>query len=109
MLAHPPTTSSSRYAELLAETPVKKKKPWYLRLLKHKKTVLLTLFLFIIGLLFLVLGFVYYNLDRTRSTAFFVIAAITVIPGGYQTYYIYRILKGDGGYRFSAIPNHSGS
>ena len=84
---------------------MKTKSPWYLKLLNYKKTVLLTVFLFVIGLLFLVLGGVYYGIDRTRSTAFFVIAAVTVLPGGYQAYIITRILRGDGGYRFSAIPN----
>ena len=84
---------------------VKKKKPWYKRLLKHKRTVLLTLFLFIIGVTFMVLGIVYLNSSEKSSTAFFVIAALTIIPGAYQVYYITRILKGDDGYRFSQIPN----
>ena len=54
-------------------------------LMKHKKTVFIAVFLFIAGIVFLSLGIYDVQVgDKTRSTAFFVLAALTVIPGGDQ-------------------------
>lgn len=82
---------------------------WYRHPLlgKHRKTIAAAIFLFLLGIVFLALG-VWAVLDHNSDyiIPFFVICGLTIIPGGYQTFYIIRVFREDEGYHFDEIPSY---
>jgi hypothetical protein len=63
--------------------------------------------LFLIGISFIAVAIYIFGAlgSKTVATIFLIIGILTVLPGGYQTIYIYKALKGVPGYNFSGIPS----
>ena len=63
--------------------------------------------LLLIGLAFISVAVYVFGIQGNQTVAaiFLVIGLLTVVPGGYQTTYIYKALKGVPGYNFSGIPS----
>eukprot|EP00158_Paraphelidium_tribonemae_P006634 Partr_v1_DN27913_c0_g1_i1_m11924 putative Transmembrane protein 230 len=77
------------------------------RLRKNPKTIGAAVFLLIFGLAFMAAGSLAVVVSGTspRLVIFILIGCLMALPGGYQTFYIYRAMKGHPGYHFSGIPS----
>ena len=78
------------------------------RVKKNPKTILAALSLLLIGVGFFIGAItevIMLHTTTDRTVIFIIISLLTALPGGYQTHYIYRVLKGDAGYHFSGIPS----
>ncbi|KAI9140627.1 hypothetical protein BKA69DRAFT_1078943 [Paraphysoderma sedebokerense] len=73
---------------------------------KNPRTIGAALFLLFTGIVFFFISISLFSAsDNSRAVVFIVVSALTLIPGGYITFYIWMTLKGEPGYYFSAIPN----
>eukprot|EP00128_Syssomonas_multiformis_P005360 Colp12_sorted_trinity150504_noHs@13278 len=77
------------------------------RLRGHWKTVAAALTLLVLGFAFLIIAITleFVPHDGPRAFVFAIIGVLVLIPGAYQSWFIYNVLKGTRGYTFSQIPS----
>ena len=69
------------------------------------KGIVLSVILLLVGIAFFVLAFLSLaGVVATSATIFFLLSAITLIPGTYYTVIAFRAWRGDRGFNFSDIP-----
>ena len=71
------------------------------------KTTLCASLLFILGLIFLILGFSYFfSSSQDKGLPLLILGSIMFIPGSYASYIIYGTWRGWPGFDFSQIPSY---
>ena len=71
------------------------------------KSLLLSIFLFTVGVVFLLIGLsVFWNTSLAESIPFTVLGSLCFIPGAYHVYVFWKVWRGDRGYSYEMLENY---
>ena len=72
-----------------------------------KRTLFLSVFLFAVGVVFLLIGFsVFWNATLYESLPFSILGWLCFIPGAYHLFLFFKVWRGAEGYSYEILENY---